>query len=407
MLTVHVGAVTWNVAEQAILAEDVGEIAAAMGATKLQMLFVTAQELVPVSVGTIAGGLAPGGYYENEEPNTVVWDAAWAEAVGREWRQVRAASFGGVRVNVFARHDLAVGPSTVDAVACGIGNFLNNKGAAAIRTSIGSTSFLFVGAHLNAHAKKVQRRNADFRRIDANLFARDSLFKNLAYPSKRRQQRFETTGFSTTDDESAESASASSKSNAGAFSEEANDGIPSVREGAPPSAEDDSEEDAEGLEDDEDDDDETRLDWSASFAAQLQTPPQRQSGTRLVDTHDRVVFAGDLNYRLTMTDRDAFDALYDAEHPTTLAHLDELKHQRSARAAFHRYEEAPLAFPPTYKFDIGSHAYDTSPKKRVPSWTDRVLFSTDGLAVYEYDSVNHLTRSDHRPVYAKFAILVE
>lgn len=38
--------------------------------------------------------------------------------------------------------------------------------------------------------------------------------------------------------------------------------------------------------------------------------------------------------------------------------------------------EAPICFKPTYKFDIGSHNYDTSPKQRTPGWTDRVLVTT-------------------------------
>ena len=68
---------------------------------------------------------------------------------------------------------------------------------------------------------------------------------------------------------------------------------------------------------------------------------------------------------------------------------------------------APIGFPPTYKYDAGTPVYDTSPKRRVPAWTDRVLFSPDGIAPYEYDHAPEASRSDHRPVFAKFTVLLE
>ena len=56
---------------------------------------------------------------------------------------------------------------------------------------------------------------------------------------------------------------------------------------------------------------------------------------------------------------------------------------------------------------VGTPVYDTSPKRRVPAWTDRVLFSPDGIAPYEYDHAPEASRSDHRPVFAKFTVLLE
>ena len=37
--------------------------------------------------------------------------------------------------------------------------------------------------------------------------------------------------------------------------------------------------------------------------------------------------------------------------------------------------EGQLLFDPTYKYNPGDTKYDNGPKKRVPAWTDRVLFS--------------------------------
>jgi hypothetical protein len=66
--------------------------------------------------------------------------------------------------------------------------------------------------------------------------------------------------------------------------------------------------------------------------------------------------------------------------------------------------EAPLYFRPTYKFDHGRDIYDTSSKQRIPSWTDRILFKPEGTSCLAYNSVTDLRSSDHRPVYASFAM---
>ncbi len=38
-------------------------------------------------------------------------------------------------------------------------------------------------------------------------------------------------------------------------------------------------------------------------------------------------------------------------------------------AAFNGYEEGPLIFRPTYRYDVGTNTYDTSEKMRIPAWT--------------------------------------
>lgn len=40
-----------------------------------------------------------------------------------------------------------------------------------------------------------------------------------------------------------------------------------------------------------------------------------------------------------------------------------------AGEAFSGYDEGPLLFPPTYKYDVGTHNYDSSEKMRIPAWT--------------------------------------
>ena len=98
---------------------------------------------------------------------------------------------------------------------------------------------------------------------------------------------------------------------------------------------------------------------------------------------------------------------------------------------FSGFAEGPLNFFPTYKFDhdsgekdgllktivcsfcksLSSHSlflvttdhYDSSQRRRVPSWTDRILFKSDvNTQVLSYCSAPDVKTSDHRPVYGTF-----
>ncbi|KAI9884627.1 MAG: hypothetical protein M1823_003583 [Watsoniomyces obsoletus] len=82
---------------------------------------------------------------------------------------------------------------------------------------------------------------------------------------------------------------------------------------------------------------------------------------------------------------------------TTLGSLlphDQLHKQQAAHKAFHEgWREGPIRFLPTYKYDIGSvGVFDSSEKKRGPSWCDRILFrSRQDLLKY-----NELQKSRER-----------
>lgn len=105
-------------------------------------------------------------------------------------------------------------------------------------------------------------------------------------------------------------------------------------------------------------------------------------------------------------------------------------------------DEGPLNFFPTYKFDHNSgermqwlltnrlrlsandreliwqqlvafcnnvtDQYDSSHRRRVPSWTDRILFKLDEWTqVISYCSAPDIRTSDHRPVYATFRTRIQ
>ena len=70
------------------------------------------------------------------------------------------------------------------------------------------------------------------------------------------------------------------------------------------------------------------------------------------------------------------------------------------------FKEGEIAFNPTYKYDRGTHNFDSSRKQRVPSWTDRILYQHRRckLKLIEYNSIHGVSFSDHKPVTALFQV---
>ena len=71
---------------------------------------------------------------------------------------------------------------------------------------------------------------------------------------------------------------------------------------------------------------------------------------------DRVVWLGDLNYRISseQLDRDAVEAHIREGRLQALLLADELNAERAAGRTFVGFEEGTINFPPTYKFDVGT-----------------------------------------------------
>ncbi|KAI9217856.1 hypothetical protein BC828DRAFT_408119 [Blastocladiella britannica] len=96
---------------------------------------------------------------------------------------------------------------------------------------------------------------------------------------------------------------------------------------------------------------------------------------RGITDHDYVFFFGDFNYRVDMENEIVRSLIMQQRIPDLLAR-DQLTAQRRAGRTFVGFEEAPIAFLPTYKFNNGSNTYDTSEKNRIPAWCDRILWRT-------------------------------
>ncbi|KAM8791681.1 synaptojanin-2 isoform 2-T2 [Rhynchonycteris naso] len=155
---------------------------------------------------------------------------------------------------------------------------------------------------------------------------------------------------------------------------------------------------------------------------------------RNIFSHDYVFWCGDFNYRIDLTYEEVF-YFVKRQDWKKLMEFDQLQLQKSSGKIFKDFHEGSINFGPTYKYDVGSAAYDTSDKCRTPAWTDRVLWwrkrhpfdrTAEELSLLDNDldadtRVRHawspgtlkyygraeLQASDHRPVLAIVEVEVQ
>ncbi|KAJ4968397.1 hypothetical protein NE237_015098 [Protea cynaroides] len=126
--------------------------------------------------------------------------------------------------------------------------------------------------------------------------------------------------------------------------------------------------------------------------------------------HDRIIWLGDLNYRISLSYRSA-KALVEMQNWRALLENDQLRIEQRRGRVFEGWNEGKIYFPPTYKYSTNSDRYagdDMHPKekRRTPAWCDRILWYGRGLHQLSY--VRGESRfSDHRPVYSMFSAEVE
>lgn len=125
---------------------------------------------------------------------------------------------------------------------------------------------------------------------------------------------------------------------------------------------------------------------------------------------DAVFWCGDFNYRIEGNRRSVDYALSKGMMDVLLSN-DQLAREMQAGRCFSDYTEGGINFLPTYKFDNGTDNYDSSSKRRVPSWTDRILWKVcesgkghASVQLWLYDAVTEMTSSDHKPVTAVFDV---
>ncbi|XP_060927162.1 inositol polyphosphate 5-phosphatase K [Limanda limanda] len=152
-----------------------------------------------------------------------------------------------------------------------------------------------------------------------------------------------------------------------------------------------------------------------------------QAATGVLD-HDVVFWLGDLNFRIDDLDMQVVKSAIDNNKYSMLLEKDQLNMAKDSEPVLEGFQEGPLKFPPTYKFDVGTNTYDTSGKKRKPAWTDRILWRlrapapavaapgegkrtsisglTNGAKVTQHCYRSHMefTVSDHKPVCSIFTV---
>ncbi|KAK9365229.1 Endonuclease/exonuclease/phosphatase [Lipomyces kononenkoae] len=155
-----------------------------------------------------------------------------------------------------------------------------------------------------------------------------------------------------------------------------------------------------------------------AFFADNNVKSPMQDGTDrdfLYKDGSQVFILGDLNYRVALpppSDRDNQPTARYSRMPKWVApqrsyvedwlDYDELSISRNeVGTAFYGFDEAQVAFPPTYKVD-SNRKYVPG---RVPSWCDRVLYldmfeGGSDIKIEKYTSFPELHGSDHIPVYA-------
>ncbi|KAJ9550621.1 hypothetical protein OSB04_014666 [Centaurea solstitialis] len=126
--------------------------------------------------------------------------------------------------------------------------------------------------------------------------------------------------------------------------------------------------------------------------------------------HDRIIWLGDLNYRIALSYRSA-KALVEMQNWRALLEKDQLRIEQRRGRVFQGWNEGRIYFPPTYKYLTNSDRYTGDnlhhkEKRRTPAWCDRILWYGRGLHQLSY--VRGESRfSDHRPVYSLFWAEVE
>ena len=132
-------------------------------------------------------------------------------------------------------------------------------------------------------------------------------------------------------------------------------------------------------------------------------------GSMILD-HEICILNGDLNYRIDAMTRNSVIAAVQQGNLAKLLERDQLllSRKRNPGLRLRAFNEMPINFAPTYKYNVGTDEYDTSEKQRSPAWCDRLLYRGLGkIKQIEYRRHDCIKVSDHRPVSGRFKLRVK
>jgi inositol polyphosphate 5-phosphatase INPP5B/F len=132
-----------------------------------------------------------------------------------------------------------------------------------------------------------------------------------------------------------------------------------------------------------------------------------------IPDHDLVFWLGDLNYRIDESmPTETVLRLAEKGAIHQLEPLDQLNIERAAGRVLRNFQEGRLTFPPTYKYQPGTHTYDQRPEKKVraPAWCDRILWTAQEpkhVQQLTYSRSEMPNISDHKPVYSTLRVTIK
>jgi hypothetical protein len=140
--------------------------------------------------------------------------------------------------------------------------------------------------------------------------------------------------------------------------------------------------------------------------------PETKLKECIIENHNIVFLVGDLNFRIPIENANCRN-LIEQNFLSEIICEDQLIKLLKTHPLVSKFREAAITFAPTYKYNKKSNDYDTSKKKRIPAYCDRIIYS-DSRNNLKENFINcrcynraEITNSDHKPVYAIYEIIIE
>ena len=258
------------------------------------------------------------------------------------------SNLGSFHLAVYIKHGLIAHCSEIKNgyIKTGFMNLVANKGAIGTSFNFNGKSFFLICCHLAAGQNKVENRNNDFKRIKTNLNLVESSEDNAKLNSIKLSKSFKNIK-----------------------SRSVNIGNSYIKH------------DKSGI--------------NYDFGS--------------MDSYDFVIWSGDMNYRLNTKFSEEIERLLNEGNYEEVFKYDQLYNEKiKEKSGLSEFFEGSINFRPTYKFNIGTSDYNLS--DRTPGWCDRILFKAKdvrNLTLVEYRSIEEVTLSDHKPVFAVFKAEIE